>query len=395
MKKVFFLTTLLVFIFCSRWWLSTLFFNHDVVNHMYWVDSLKKDGLVGFYDRDFTPRAAANYPPLTNFLFLVGDKLYDKLGLDRTNLNLLASFYKLPSILAETFLLGYFFLKSKWFLSTFFLLNPGLFYNSLFWGQIEGLITALVFFSVVSFFSKRPALGFIFYLLAILSKQSAFVFLPVILLLAWKKTVLKEKIVGFFLGFVLLVLVFSFFAGRIDLIFPLNFYKYTVGGQKHQHLASVNAFNFWYLLGFNNISDAVLWKGISFRFWGVILTLPLMVLVLGKLWRRPFLKRSLMACGVLNFAACLFLTRIHERHLFPSLVFLLPSATWSFPSFVFYLVASLIHFLNLYWVWQYPGHKSLLTVVNREGLIKIVTVLNLPLFSYFLWSFLKLKDERD
>lgn len=341
---------LLIFLtfFIVRFLLSILFFNQDIINHINWVESLKKFGFTGFYERDFSPRAAANYPPLINFLFYSADHFYHLVFSQLRDINLLASFYKLPSILMETALITYLMIGSYWAWSLVILLNPAIVFNTIFWGQTEGIVIGLVFFSFIALFKKKNVLSFLIFTSALLVKQTAWVFLPIFALVVFKKVPKKQKIIGFILSLIFIWCSFSFFTDKNFFSYPISFFWQTSGGQSHQYLSSVNAFNFWYLLGLNSVSDSQTWLSISYRLWGIMFTLIFVFLILFKLGsqKKLSLNKTLIASGLLNFVVFLFMTRIHERHLFPSLVFLLPLAFASTVNFLFYGIVSLTHFFE-------------------------------------------------
>jgi hypothetical protein len=212
--------------------------------------------------------------------------------------------------------------------------------------------------------------------MAFLIKQTSIVFLPVFALVVVRKTNFSQKILGILLSLIFIWFSFSFFTNNNYLRFPIDFYLQTAGGQKHQYLTSVNAFNFWYLAGLNNIPDSSTLGGINYRYWGILLML---------LFCLPTL---------INFAVCLFMTRIHERYLFPTLIFLLPLAFTSVVNFVFYVIVSLTHFLNLYWVWHYPNLPIVDFLIGPE-FIKILIIINLGIFFYFWAKFLLNQDFHE
>jgi len=383
------LALFLAIVFIIRFYLSTLQFNRDMVNHMVWSKSMIEEGLKGLYLRNYSPWAQANYPPLANLLFLASHKIYLAFNINSPTRDVLAVFYKIPLLIADIvmavllFKLGYkkLNLQKGLIFLLLFITSVGLIYNSVFWGQIENLMTMFCLLSLLFFYKKEKILAFIFYVLALLVKQSALFFAPVFLTLVLKKTSLKEKLLGFILFYILFVFSFSFFIDKDYLTYPFLFYFENVQGQ--QPWVSVNAFNFWFLLGLNKVSDSQLWLNLSYQKWSVILMALINLPVLMVFFLKPVLRRAIYVTAILSLTSFLFLTRMHERHFYPALVFLIPLII-SFKKTIFYIVLSLIHFLNLYLVWgEYlaqPTDKTLL-------IGKVLSLFSLLIFSYYYLNY--------
>jgi Gpi18-like mannosyltransferase len=338
--------------------LSFVIFNGDVLNHIAWGTSMAKLGLIGFYNRDFTPWAAANYPPISTLLFYLGQLAYGNLFHDNTSTLLQAFFYKLPSILADigaAYLICHICKQSKnqrwpFYASAIFLFNPALMINSVFWGQIEALMTFFCLLSIAFVYSRRKSLSFVSTTIALLVKQSALFFLPIAFALAVKKLKIRDWFLGLAISFLVFVLSYILFTGKLTFAYPFIFYLKTAGGQAHQHQITVNAYNFWYVFKLNLVSDQVsLWFA-SYRSLGAIITAALGLPVLISLYLKPSVGRSLYATSLIALIVFLFLTRMHERHLYPALVFIVPLLRDP-KRFAAYFMLSVAHFFNLYFVW--------------------------------------------
>ncbi len=396
-KKISWQFLLIFSILGIRFYLSTIDFNADFFNHYYWARSLVNFGFKGFYERDFSPWAKANYPPLANFFFWLSHKTHLSLGLDINKAKLLAAFYKIPVLVADVFIALLLFkqrmgkrIKNFHFKAALlFLLNIGLIYNSVFWGQLESLVTLFCLFSLISFFQEKKILPFIFFSLALLTKQSCLFFIPIFFVFVLNKTNLKEKLIGFSLMFCILIFSFSFFINDDYFLYPIKFFLNTSGGQKHQYWASANAFNFWFLLGLNKLTDKTIIFGFSLRFLGFfmvsILTLPLLYVFLKK--KRKIVDYYKLTAR-LAFLSFIFLTRMHERHLYSALVFIIPEIN-SLLSLILYILISSVHFLNLFLVWgEYLAQPSFKTIFFG----KILGLIIISIFLYFYLDFFKKKE---
>lgn len=389
MSKKSYLVIFFAAAFIIRFFLSLKTFNRDIFNYIIWTESILKQGLSGFYERNFSPWAAANYPPLANLFFLVSHKLYLLFNF-RGNNNLLASFYKLPLLMADVVIVFYLYkigskksFKEGIYFMLLFLLNLGLFYNSVFWGQLESLMTMFCLLSLIFFYRQKKILGIIFYTLALLTKQSAVFFLPIFLILFIKQTNYREKIIGLGLIYFISAFLFSLFTDKFSIIKPITFYFKILGGQPHQHLASVNAFNWWFLLSKNQISDQIIFLGINYQHYSFLMVFLFSIPVLWLCFLKPKEKRLWYAASLLGFIGFLFLTRMHERHLYPALVFLIPFID-STKRFIFYIMVSLIYFFNQFFVWQELMAKPTLTTIN---LGKFFSLLTIVIFLYYYFTY--------
>jgi len=392
MSKKSYLVIFFVANFIIRFLLSLLTFNRDILNHIVWTESILRQGLIGFYERNFSPWAPANYPPLANLFFFISHKLYLLFNLGSKNNNLLASFYKLPLGLADMVIAFYLYkigsqksFRQGIYFILLFLFNLGLLYNSVLWGQLESLMAMFCLLSLISFYREKKIFGVIFYTLALLTKQSAVFFLPIFLVLFIKQIKTQEKIISLSLIYSINAFLLSLFADKFSFIKPITFYFKILAGQPHQHLASVNAFNWWFLLGKNQISDQIIFLGINYRQYSFLLVFLFSIPVLWFCFLKPKEKRLWYAVSLLGFIGFLFLTRMHERHLYPALVFLIPFIN-SVKKFVLYIVVSLLYFLNQFFVWQELMAKPTLITINLGKIFSLSTIL---IFLYYYFTYFK------
>ncbi len=346
---------LLIPCFLLRFALSLTTFNHDIWNHEVWMDSVRQFGWQGLYDRDVSPWAIVNYPPLALYSFAVGEGIYQRLPATLQTEFVRASLYKFPSILADcliAFLIWRFTpfsRRAKLVAMSAFLFNPALIYNSVFWGQIESLSALTAIITILALVKKRPDLALIAFVVGLLTKQNILPLAPLLLAGFWfspipAKRLASSAVISASLCLVAYAPLTPRGSSGVGYIFST--YLSSIGGQLHQHLGSVNALNFWYLLGFNQIGDT------GIRLWSNVLTclgVGFNLVVLFSLRRRPFVAYFTSA-SLLTLWTFVFTTRMHERHGYLALAlltFLLPEGYWRWP----YVILSSIGFYNLYAVW--------------------------------------------
>jgi len=367
--------------------LSIVYFQYsgDVGNHLAWGREAL-EGILGFYSKTFLKVNHPNYPPLTIYLFAFSSWAYQAvnqlvISLNQSikifpsalvplmeTLNMQSVFLKLPAILAD---LGTGWLiyqlapvkkkSHKLLVSGLYLLNPAVIYISTVWGQIESIPIFFVLLSIYftnqkqfvtlsSFQSKIPYfLSHVFFVMAILSKQTALWLLPILLILWLKDKSLKTFLQGLFLQAIIFILLYLPFT--LSLTEPFRLYFQTLTGSSN--LVSDAAWNLWYFIYPANTPDSILLLGLPVRFWSILSILFSTVIIALRFYQNKLtLYQSLFWLSLIAF----FLqTRVHERHLFPALVFLLLINLKNKQTFyITFLILTFYHMFNLYWSLNLP-----------------------------------------
>jgi dolichyl-phosphate-mannose-protein mannosyltransferase len=393
-------------------------YHGDINSHLAWVSFIRNFGLRGFYESfNISAVSFPNYPPLAIFSFLSVDFLYQKLFsfFWWLNINLAifpsffipwfkehgpAAFMKLPAVLADMgigILIYYFLRKQKRQLallgSVLFLFNPAVFYLSGLWGQIESLVVFFLFLSFILLLEKKSLWGIVAFLLSLMVKPSALIFLPVVLILFLRNKVDFRLFLKTLVSVLALIFFLSLpFFSKEPFSWFFKFYSNIISGPKEMFYLSANAFNFWSLLfGLGNIADKITFKEIlAYRTWGIFLSLPLVLVILIKLWQTKKANKVFQASLLITLVIFLFMTRMHERYLFPIIPFLSVLAIINSIRFRWvYLFFSLSFFLNLYHNWWVPPINFLIVLLNNQLFIKGLTIFNLLFFLYLLFIFLE------
>ena len=272
--------------------------------------------------------------------------------------------------------------SEKWaFLgSILYLLNPSVIFNSSIWGQIDAIPTFLLTFSLYQLEEKKNIAGsLITSVLSFLIKPLNVALYPLMLFRIIKNySIRKIAIAGGLSILVFFIVTVPFFPK--DPIFgafkhlsnSLNVYPYT----------SLNAYNFWSLFGWWK-EDSLQMFYLSYHLWGYILFFLIVLIIFIPILRKKsksFSKLDYLIYTILSFAFFLFLTRIHERHLFPVFSLLIISASVLKSKLLLgvYFLLSLISFLNLFYSYYYYNFVySNLSLANN---IIYVVSLNYQLF---------------
>ena len=179
---------------------------------------------------------------------------------------------------------------------------------------------------------------------------------------------------------------------------------------------SVNAYNLWALFPVDGqsmatsrgwiydapVADATSWASIgpfpAAAVGGALLALLLFVVVPVLVARRPDRLTILVGVSVLALAFFAVPTRVHERYLFPLFAIAAIPFAFSWRWRIFYVVASIATFLNMYAVLTtiYPDNPSISdwlgigdAITSQAG----VTLIALMNTGAFLWAFAQLRPR--
>jgi len=370
-KKIASIKSLLLFAFVLRLLFIYFQYSGDIGNHLAWGRGAL-EGTLGFFNKSIPGFNSPNYPPLTILLFSFFAWFYQcvqsfVISINQSikifpsiivplmeTLNMQSAFIKLPAILADLGV-GWLIYKlipsnnksHKLLGSSLYLLNPAVIYISTVWGQIESIP---IFFILLSLyiFKKNYYLSHIFFTLALLSKQTALWLLPIFLVLWLRNKPLKTFLKGILLQLLTFILIYLPFT--LNPTEPFKLYFQTLKGSST--LVSDAAWNVWhYFLPVGTVDSALL-LGISIRFWSILLLLLSFGIVVSKFFKEKLtLFQSLF---FLSLVAFFFQTRVHERHLFPALVFFLLAFKPTKANVIGFLSLTFYHLFNLYWSLGLP-----------------------------------------
>lgn len=325
-------------------------FKIDVNSWFAWSMRLSNFNFSGFYSKDiFT-----DYTP--GYLYILS-----LLGFLKNLLNLQDNLYflllKIPAIISELIIGLLVYRETRKYTSEKFaklalcmvLFNPVLIFNSAIWGQVDSILTLFMLTSVLALKNTRLIFSSMFFGLAILIKPQATALVPLFFLFIIRnfhlQTVLKLLLPGFLIIF---FLSFPFFPNQT----LINLAQHILNTANEYSFTSVNAYNFWGVVGFW-LSDQLLWNNFSYQTWGYILLSSYWIIISYFYIKK---KLSIYAVAALATLGFFFLpTRVHERYLYPAIIFLILITAY-FKSrllLVLTIILSLLHLLNLYYVYVY------------------------------------------
>lgn len=250
--------------------------------------------------------------------------------------------YKLPSNLADVLVgyLAYLAVSRRWddwlgmAAGLMYAANPFTWYVTALWGQMDAVQSLLLVFVVMSLTARRFVVSSALITYAFLFKPHSIVIAPLLLVYLW----VRRRSYSYFFRIAILMLLaslavfwlsgFPFARPRMDSARPLSYVaepvrlvweRYVVAYDRFPY-ASVNAFNVWGAADLDWKPDNALFAGLSYQVWGWLLFGLLSLIVLIHLFRRGTAASAsdyYLAAALLVLLAFTFLTRAHERHLYP------------------------------------------------------------------------------
>lgn len=397
-------------------------YSWDVNNHMVWAKDFLTRGPQNFYETQSSNVFASltpNYPPLAIFIFVLMKIINPLIHSIYWWLNLhisfvpsnlifflektvfLAALMKIPAILAD---LGIAYLallfarkiipkdkRSQIIAVCFIFFNPAFIFNSALWGQIDSIPIFFVMLSAYYLlYTKRHTISAIFFTIAMLIKPTPMIFLPVYTIIFIRKFGIKRSIIDLFIVGVIFWISFLSFMKDKNIFYPYEVYLDKILAAQSLSYVTNGALNFWVLItGFKGIKDisqfifGITYKHFGYMIVGLINTSAILGLVRNKKITLDFF----MALFITAFAAFIFLTKMHERYSLLPLVFLLLFSLKNKKFNSWFIILSIISFINHYRNWAVPRIEPVTKIIEGMPFAYIVSAINVLIFFYLLRSF--------
>ena len=267
-----------------------------------------------------------------------------------------------------------------------YIFNPAIIFNSTIWGQVDSVFTLFLF--GFFYFLIKGGLNYsaVFFALASMTKPQGLLFGGVVPFLIKGEKRWLRVFKFFVLSAGLFLILFFPFSDTFN-IFSFAFQRLRVTLDQYPY-TSLNAFNFWAMFNKMWFRDNFLFLGVSLQVWGVVLFGLSCFLAVAILLKNSQKQTTwgLRAFTILSVASFLFLTRVHERHLFPAIAFLAPLAVVDLLAFLMFIFYSIFYVLNLSYayVWLTQYFQQIFSQVT----ISIISFLAVLVFALMLASFL-------
>jgi len=403
MKK-YLLFLIILFALFFRFFLSSKTFHQDLLSQAGWGEYIYHAGSKGFYSHSVWTFSWPNHPPLTSLYYGYCYKLYRQLSLrlhqsvlflNKRGLNwdsynqFVGSFGQILSpespyprgylltlkifpIIFDTLLaLLIFFLArnscNRPLLYVFtYLISPFSWYISSLWGQsdqISAFLTMLSFLILL----KYPIFSIILFYLGVSIKPTSIFLLPLFLFILFKNRIgLNKILLG---GFICLIINYFIFRAFTD----TNLYNFTFNillprlFDRPPRLTT-NAYNFWHIFALDKgLSDQTKFLFIPANIWSGIFYMIINILAF-RIVKVKNNKSIMAAIFIVGFGSWLFLTNMLDRYSFIGIISGLILSIYHPKIIRYWLILSIIYWLNLFRGWWFPEFlsplKYLLTTNN-------------------------------
>ena len=293
-------------------------FTTDMDTFKSWASVTNQVGFQQIYHQDIF----LDYPPGYLYVLVLLEKLRLLLGLASES-PAFTLVMKLPSILADLFCAGVLLLLAKsrlgqrgaLLVAAAYLFCPAVYLNSAQWGQADSFCTALVLGSVLLLYQERYTPAAVLFGASIACKPQMLVFAPLYLFFALRRRRWGKLCLGVLLTVATVLVIALPFTQGFNFLWLLERYRATLD---YYSFYSVNAYNFWSLIGWN-------WNPLPQGLAGDLLDLlgPVIATVLcGAAVFGSRKKEVVFYCPALLMGAMYaFSVKMHERYLFPALLF--------------------------------------------------------------------------
>ena len=318
--------------------LPTTGFELDMHCWKEWTKFIFNNGLENAY------KSGTDYMPIMQYFMFGFGKVQGSIQNIEENINYIKTIALVFDFIGGIFLLKFISEKAisirhQFFFSLFYFLNISVFYNTLFWGQVDGILSSFIFLSVFFAYKKKELLSIVFFILAINFKLQAIIFLPLIGLLVLPEISKNFTIRNFLIGTSIVITIQFLILAPFILNGDSKILSNVIGESfKKYPVVSMNSAGIWNWFVKGDLShtpDSQLFLGISLKAWGLTMFFSISFLALLPLLRNTInkivskssneftLEKILIIGALIPMLFCFLNTEMHERYLHPALIFVI------------------------------------------------------------------------
>ncbi len=336
-------------------------FSIDLEYFIRWAVNIHKNGLGATYTSPDN-----NYLPVFQYILYIYAKLAGDEGQITHYIRLLRLFTLVFELLGIWYIYKWINKKTAFMLLVFIcILNIAYSFNTIIWGQVDGIYSSLVFIALYYAYKRDMFWSSIWMVLALNAKLQAVIFIPLWLLMCLNNLVDKKSIKAFVVPLItfsvaqlLMLLPFMLKDGQLQ-----NLWNHIVNSDNMYPKISMAAYNFWFIIlradTVNNVPDSNIFIfGFSYKHAGLLMFCLASLLALLPVLRDVYFtlkrkqnamvnrQRIWLSAALVSLAFFLFNTEMHERYCHAVLIFLTAYAFYS-RRFLIYVLFSVAYFLNL------------------------------------------------
>ncbi len=350
-----------------------------------WSSIIFNEGLSGFY----TSEGFHDYPPGYMYVLYVIGMIKNVFNISTTPTLLL----KLPAIICDM-LIGYVIYnesKEKFsnntasILGALWLLNPAALVDSSFWGQVDSVYTLFIILYAVMLYKRQIIPAAFTFAVCILIKPQSLMLTPLILLAIFENYIYPKfdakKLlicIASGIGAIGLLVLLSLPFGLKEVVAQ---YTNTIGSYPY---ATVNAFNFWGMIGKNWAGLTTPVEIIGYASIIIICVLVAVLFIKNKSQTKYYYLGAMLILGTFTFS-----THMHERYAFAAMpLLLLAFAKSASPrEFISYVVFSACQFFNYAWVLFI--YEQDINKFFRSPVVNVASAINVAVFIAFAYLMFK------
>lgn len=325
-----------------------------------WSIYMFRNGFSNVYDSE------TNYPPF--FLYML--YFFSLIQGSEESIQEHISLMKYIPLLFDfiPFVILYILYKKDYFKNNvhyYLLFNIAYFYNSVAWGQVDGIHSNLSLLSFLLAF-RSPVAAVVVFVFALNTKMQSVIFLPVLCLALFTQVKNLRQLFHMSVAIVVTEVVITLpFILTGDFNDYLNIYLTSVDNQPK---VSMNAFNLWHLVLWNKnpqeVYDHTTWLFFSYKQYGLAFfmissffsLLPFTVKSIIAFARKElppkFYELLFLTAALVTFSFFYFNTQMHERYIHPALIFLFFYSAFA-NRFGLYVFVSIAYLLEMERVLQF------------------------------------------
>lgn len=274
-------------------------------------------------------------------------------------------------------------IKRPIFWSLLYLLSPFSWYLSALWGQYDQVSFLFLLLSFIFLVKKKLFWAPILFLISFSIKPTSLLFAP---LFAFSYFSQKPKIKTILSG---VLVSLSIFIASVSVFVNENLFKFIFSDLleivffKAAPRVSTNTFNFWRIIhGDNALGQMTPFLKIPSLYWGGLVFLIIHIIIFLR-FKKITLENTFMSIFLIGVGGWVFLTNMLERYVFAGLVALLLVSIYKRGLLKYWLILSIIFWINLYYHWWFPEWlkplESALTW-NEDVLTRLLSIVNVVVF---------------
>lgn len=278
-----------------------------------------------------------------------------------------------------------------------YLFSPFSWYISALWGQYDQtsfLLLLLAFFTLL----KYPTVSLLLLSFSIGMKPTTAIFIPFYFWILYRKKVSFSKLI---VGGIIALLFTWWTIGQFYRSNPINYIQNTLIPKivyKSEFRVTNNSYNFWHIFtGDKGRNQNEYFLFLPYKIWALFLFV-LINFYAFRLNLKPGKKNIISGLFIIGMGSWLFLTNMLERYYFSGIVSGILLLIYYPRLLKYWLLASLLFWLNLYRGWWFPPWPPLKTFLTSSHLVSGIwlSLVNLLIYLKILFQLSHVsKNKKD